>query len=284
MGSQETGNELLTDAEKEFLKEEEGAQTPETKEEPTVETDPAVNEEPVVEETKQEEQQTETDTEPEIEEKEEEEPEQDPLPQTFRYDEVAMTDTVPDDLKQKLDALDAEMEEGEMDVIKYMNQRSQIEKQITAFQIQEANEQKEFNKWMDVQDAFLSANRQYVDNKILNGALDSALKEIQADPRAKGLNVQQIFAAADYLVKSTLGGLTEEQKPANNKKEEVPAEKQSKPANTLPDIPTLTNVPASNANDTGVDPFAAIDRLVGAEKEAALAKLTESQLEAYLKG
>lgn len=204
-----------------------------------------------------------------------------PLEATFRYPEVALTDTVPAELATQLSNIEKKLEEGELDVSQYMNQRALIDRQITAFQIKEAQEQRAYNNWMDAQDTFLSQNRQYIDSKILYGALDKAVQEVQSDIKYKSYTPLQVLVAADGMVKSAFGVKSEKEVQSTKS---VVNDKQTKPSNTLPNIPTLSNVPASSANVVGDDPFSSIDRLTGDLKEAALAKLSPEQYDAYLKG
>jgi hypothetical protein len=198
-----------------------------------------------------------------------------PLEATGRYAEVTMTETVPAALEEKLSSLAKQFDESEIDITEFLKQRAIIDRQITTFQIEEANSQKAYNSWMDAQDNFLNANRHY-SNPVLYGALDTAVKEINADPRSRGMSPAEIMAAADYLVKDSFG-----QKPASEQTQtQAPA---VKPTNTLPSVPTLTNIPASSMNDTGNDPFSVIERLTGDAKEAAVERLTPEQYAAYLK-
>lgn len=203
-----------------------------------------------------------------------------PLEATFRYPNVALTDTVPDSYAQALQNIERQFNDGELEIAAYMAQRTAIDRQITAYQIQEAQQQRDYNQWMDAQDSFLENNRNYTENRVLMGALDSAVRAVQDDARSKGLTPAQILAAADYLVKDSLGmqAQPKPQQPAGK-----PELKIVKPNNSLPNVPTLSNVPAASANETGSDPFASIDRLTGDARESALAKLSPEQYDAYLR-
>lgn len=262
--SQET--ELFTDAELELMQDElEG----ETETPAEIEETVAIDEEPVEAVQEPAEEVIEEDAATAIEEA--------PLPSSGRYQEVAMTETVPPEYQSRLDALAAKFDESEIDINEYLKERALVDRAVTTFQINEAAEQKFYNSWMDAQDNFLNDNRQYANNAILFGALDTAVKEVQADPRSRGLTPAQVIAAADFLVKDSFGLKPEaRQEP----RQEV---KPVKPGNLPPNIPTLNTIPASAPNDTGVDPFSAVDRLTGDAKEAAIAKLSPEQYEAYLR-
>lgn len=204
--------------------------------------------------------------------------EEKPAIRSDRYPDVVMTDTVPPELEIQLNALAARFDESEIDITQFLKERAAIDRQITQYQIQEANQQRTYNSWMDAQDAFLTENRQYINNNIMYGALDTAVREIQADPRSKGMSPSQIMLAADYLVKDSFG-IKQETKQPSVKQEEKPKFK----PNELPSVPTLSTIPASSQNETGIDPFSAIDRLTGDAKEAALLRLTPEQYESYLR-
>lgn len=202
------------------------------------------------------------------------------LEQSDRYKEVTMTETVPPELDAALANIAKKFDDSEIDITEYLKQRALIDRQITTYQIEEANSQKAYNSWMDAQDVFMNENRHYVENKILYGALDSAVQEVKADPRSRGLTPTQIIAAADYLVRDSFG---QSQKVEQKQETQKPELKIVKPHNVLPNVPTLANIPASSQNDTGTDPFSAIERLSGDAREAAVARLTPDQYEAYLR-
>lgn len=196
-----------------------------------------------------------------------------------RYKEVTMTDTVPPELEEAAAVIAKKFDDSEIDITEYLKQRALIDRQIVNFQIEEANQQKAYNSWMDAQDTFLTENRHYLENAVLFSALDKAVIEVKADVRSRGLSASQIMAAADYLVRDAFN---QEQKPAKTVETKKAEAKPAKPTNTLPNLPTLDRIPASSQNDTGTDPFSAIERLQGDAKEAAVAKLSKEQFEQYL--
>lgn len=60
-------------------------------------------------------------------------------------------------------------------------------------------------------------------------------------------------------------------------------QKPKKPKEDRPDLKTLGNIPQAQDEDTGKDPFAALDALEGESYEEALEKLSPAQRDAYLK-
>lgn len=266
-----TDDNLLTDAELAML-DEDGA---------VYDDDEAELIEGIEQEEVAEEVQEEPSEEAPEEEYEEEAEELEPLQGSERYVEVTMTDTVPPALERAALELAKRFDDSEIEITEYLKERAIIDKQIMAYQIEEANEQKQYNAWMDAQDSFMNDNRHYTENKILFGALDSAVAEIKADPRSRGMSPEQIIGAADYLVRDAFGQpqRTVAIEEPRQRKAELKAVKQT---NTVPSLPTLDRIPASVANDTGNDPFSAIERLTGDAKEAAVARLSKEEYQRYL--
>jgi hypothetical protein len=265
-------DDLLTDEEKayaeqgdDYLKGEEVEITASEDDE-----DGANDEAPIVEPT------PESDDAPADDEVEEKQPAE-PFITEGRYADVVMTDTVPPELAAQLDELARRFDESEIDITEFLKIRAVIDRQVTSYQILEANQQRQYNSWMDAQDNFFTDHREYVDNDIMYGALDTAVKKVNADPRSKGLTPAEVMRAADYLVKDSFGMSVEP-------RQQAPRQATQRATNTLPNLQTLGNIPTSAQNDTGSDPFSAIDRLQGDAREAALGKLSPEQYDAYLRG
>lgn len=267
--SQET---LLTEAEKQALVEDEAVV--EVPIEPVEESpiEPVVEEEVVVPPVEEE-----TIVAPEPEQIQPQVNE--PIEPGFRYPNVALTDTVPAELNNSLLELKGKFDQGDIDVTEYMTERSVIDRQVTAYQIQEAAGHKNYNEWMDAQDVFMADNRQYLESKARYGALNAEVTDIQSDPKSRFMTPMQIITKAhENVIKAFGPPAVAPVIPV------VPAPSVAvKPNNPLPTTPTLTNIPASSANEITSNPFASIDSLQGEAKEAAVRKLSPEQYEAYLR-
>lgn len=130
---------------------------------------------------------------------------------------------------------------------------------------------------------FLKEHPEYADGSPLYNALDAEVRKLQVQQPRNPFD-PRLLAEADRRVKAaTLKALgldpTALAKPAQQAAAKPAA--QAGPKREIP--PTLANVPASGVTETGtVDKFAYLDKLSGLAFEAALAKLSPADRDAYM--
>lgn len=193
---------------------------------------------------------------------------------------VEIPEEVPQELQTKLDALDDKFDAGDIERREYNRQRDAIQREITRAQINAADEMRSAKEWQAEQDAFLAVHGEYaqagVRGRALYGALNETVIEIAKDPKNAHLSGMQVLLKAHAEVQKAFAPApkVEEKKTEEKKPERRPDAKK-------PDIKTLADIPPSAKNDTGEDPFAAIDKLNGEALENALERMSEEQRKAY---
>lgn len=180
---------------------------------------------------------------------------------------IAALDTQKADLRKQLN-------DGDIDLEQYEALKDKVTDEATDLRLQQRDYENDVKRktsegtqrWEWEIDQFFSrdANKIYGDNKLLNAALDTAVKELANDP----VNANQIgswfLEEADRQVRALMGG---NPAPATRRDD-----KGRKP--DLSGIPkTLSNIPAAESTDTGGEEFAYLDKLGGSELERALATI-----------
>jgi len=168
--------------------------------------------------------------------------------------------------QQKLDALAKQEREIEL---------AQHKAQIAA----EMAQQQARNEFLDYAKKFTSEiHPEYAKDQALYEALDKQVIELANLPKYANMTGQEILEKAHKLILiDHPDAFAAPAKPAAD------AGRKPAPRPSLP--PNLSKVPAADMNDTGEGRFAHLDRLAergGMEFERALAKLSESEREAYL--
>lgn len=191
------------------------------------------------------------------------------------------------DIKAKKDSVIERFDDGDITAKEMQaeldalgKQEREIERAIDKAQIaKDLEEQRKRNEWSQQCDAFLVAHPEYDGGKGERFEhLNAMLKAIAVMPQNAGLTGPQLLEKAHKLALADRG----EAAPAP-KADPKPA-KQAIPKPQLP--PNLAGVPAASSNDPGEGKWASLDRLRdsgnGTAYEAALAKMSQAERDAYL--
>ncbi len=186
------------------------------------------------------------------------------------------------DLQAKLEELNKQLEEGDIDLVEYTRLRDPIIlQQVEARLAEKFNQQSAEQLWKYEQRIFFGQNRQYREDPAMNGALQAVFKSLDTQENAHKTGLELLNEAKD-LVEASLakryGAVgKQESNPAPEKSEAQPP-KDKKPAIEKAELPrTLANVPPADTNDTGRNEFSHLDKLTGVEYEKAVARLTPDQ-------
>lgn len=147
----------------------------------------------------------------------------------------------------------------------------------------EISEQEAERRWNADCEAFLKEHSEIVASNLRLTSFDTALKLVTGDEANSGLtNAQQLQKAYDTWV-AELG--FQPTKPTAKAKEKEAEEEAPRRERTV--VPTLARVPVSDREDMDGGRFAALDRIFDEKgpdaHEAALARLSPSEREAYLR-
>jgi hypothetical protein len=196
-------------------------------------------------------------------------------------------------MKAERSAFTAKFKEGEISVEELLEGQAQVDEKITALREHQfaseltatLTEQNNAQRWKLEQDIFMEANKQYVENKILRSALNTAVVDIAKIPENANKPGSWVLQEAHKAVQEAMGIKTPS--PTAEEAAAAAAAAAAKLAGRKPNLTavpkTLANLPAADIQATGVDEFAALDRLEGVELEQALAKLTPDQEARYLR-
>jgi|GEM_PF-2710255 len=198
-----------------------------------------------------------------------------------------------DEIQAKLDELDKQLYEGDIDIIQYTKERDPLIQQRTESRMAaKFNEQSAEQLWKYEQNLFFSSNPEYRDDPVLNGALQRVFRSLDTQENA-GKTGLELLTEAHRQVEASLaaryGGSGIKSPGAEQQKQEAQQQKQSLPKHdksardrvVLPR--TLSDVPVAEANDTGQSEFEHLDNLSGIEFEKALSRLTPDQQDRYLR-
>jgi len=185
-------------------------------------------------------------------------------------------------IQSRREELRAKREEGELDDTEYdkqfeqlLDRRAELVAEKTRIEEQaQANEQWAEQLWRHDQQLFFEReeNRRFVDNAVLRGALDAAVREIASQEENANKSGLWILDEARRQVLAAMGV---NEAPRDEKKAK-PAEKKEPPRpKTGPK--TLADMPADEGNEAGDDEFAELDRLDGIELEMAITRLSPEQ-------
>ncbi len=200
---------------------------------------------------------------------------------------VYQSDAKIDEINTKLTELDKKLTEGELDIVEYNNQRDAlIEARTEAKMTAKFNAQSAEQLWKYEQTTFFNFNPDYKTDPVLNGALSTVFRQLEAQEENRSKSGLQLLNEAKAEVDkrlAALGGGKASAPTQEPKKGEEDKGKRS--ALDTAEIPkTLAGVPAADESDTGKDEFAYLDKLDGIEFEKALSKLTKDQEQRYLRG
>lgn len=201
---------------------------------------------------------------------------------------------VPDGLDEKLseipdkiDALEAQLDDGDIDLDDYKKQmrelydeREELKSAKTKADLfSDINQQKAEQQWSWEQESFLTQEGSEIyQNAPMYAALSSMVDTVINEEGAANMSGPEILAESDRRVKEMIGMSSAEKAVVEEPKEEKKVfDIKQKPA-----IPkTLGNVPASQTNENGGE-FAALEAMDSDSRTNAMSKMSESQLNRYL--
>ena len=203
-----------------------------------------------------------------------------------------LTGDVPAELQAKLDDLDKQFEEGDIGLREYNAQRDALRDQILDARIQAQREQhtqqqqddvnqKASAKWNEDVRSWIDAdeNKDLKSNGWLFSQVDAEVKRLASDK-----------AVVDRVLSGELDNIGVLNLAKKNVTDGIrvltggKAEPGKRPAAGIPDVKTLGDAPPAANNGTGESPYAHLDNLTGEAFEAALARLSPEQQDAYLSG
>lgn len=263
-------SEKYTEEDKSLLSEEELAAIEEDDEEVSEEaaedTDEPVEEEVGEEEVDEEDAPEEADEEEPAEEEEEESPAEEERP---KPPEVPDGVDLPGDFKTQREALKKQYEDGELDLVDYMDARDDITRAETAY-IEGAK------AWQRDQKAFFAeVASEIYSNPVLYDALNAQVVKIANSAEAANLSGADILKKADEAVRGAFS--IRKETPKEPEKPKMPKAKR-------PDIKTLAEIPTAAPTDVGGGEFAGLEKLRGEALEEAIAKMSDTQYQRYLRG
>lgn len=205
---------------------------------------------------------------------------------TPKVEPVADYDTKIAELVSKEDELAEQFDMGEITQREYRQQIREIDSQRRALEDQQRDFQKSQEiaeqKWNWEVDNFMETMKEqgvdYRANKLLNAALDTAVKELANDPKNNDKSGKWFLNEAHKQVAELMGKSMGDQKPKDPLKKSLNERKPN-----LDRVPqTLGQVPQAQNDVAGQDEFSKLDQLSGMDLERALAALPESKARAYL--
>lgn len=190
------------------------------------------------------------------------------------------------EMLSKEDELSQQFDDGEITSREYRAQLRELENQRRAVEDQQRDydrsQELAKQKWAWEVDTFMDSAKEndgvdYRQNKMLNAALDTAVKELAADEANSDKTGKWFLREAHKRVAELFGKGEKAPKPMDPIQKAL---KDRKP--NMEKVPqSLSNVPAADL-DTGGDEFSKMDKLTGMDLERALAALTPAQAKAYL--
>lgn len=187
----------------------------------------------------------------------------------------------------KIDAIEAKFQEGELDEDAKRAEIRKVERErdaeIRKLNASSQNMEIEGQKWQAEQAAFFKANDAYAKNNTLFNALNAEVMRIANLPESAGKSGLQVLYAAKATADAAIMAIAGTAPAAATPKATQTPQPQ-KPKARMPDVKTLTDVPAAAAPEVGQDRFAHLDKLDGLQLEAALARMSEADQAAYLAG
>jgi len=190
-----------------------------------------------------------------------------------------------DEAKGQIKELRAQLDSGDLSPAEYEEKADAIRSEDYRQRLQ-LNENQ---RWGRAVHAYLASHEDYQADKnpVRFAALDGEVRRLANSVEIDGLTHIQILDKARKNVEKAFGVPTpkatgDDVPPAGKEKTAPPP----KPKAQVPDVPNLGDLPAAgveNPKGTGGE-FAHLDKLTGADLEAALEKLTPTQQDRYLAG
>lgn len=191
-----------------------------------------------------------------------------------------------DELQDQLKSLNKKYDEGDIEFTEYLEQRDSIRDQIKEQNILEkVNAQQREHQWQEDQRMFFSENPQY-SNPMMMGALQGVYSDQDFMEKHGDKSGYAILREAKKVVDSTFNQTDAKpdkgniQDPTDKQKREA-LKGRGKQQENMPQ--TLTDVPAAS-QDAPKGKYSELDNLEGMALEAAISKMSESEVEEYLSG
>jgi len=215
----------------------------------------------------------------------ESQPEERPFAYVYTADEPTNYAEEVAALEQQKKDLRKQFSEGDLDLEAYEERRDAIEAQSAALResklkatlAQEQRQQLDAQRWLWEQERFFAqkSNRVYVDDPVLRAALNDTVKSLASDPANHNQSGMWHLEEADRRVRESIQRLYQ---PADAGKPKKAVASRNPPPPNIGDVP-----PADVSDVSDASAFAHIDRLTGIEREMALAKLSEDDVNRYLR-
>ena len=192
----------------------------------------------------------------------------------------------------EIDAIETKNDEGELSPSEYRSQIRAIENSIRTetrkLEASSQNDEIAGQLWKAEQAAFFKANPELsqVKNPEEWAKLNKEVIRVANNPANAGLSGIQTLCLAKYNLSEAAEFAEFKAMKAAQKSGKKGDDKgiPKKPAAKRPDHQTLRDVPAADVSDVGQDKFAHLDKLSGVRLEAAIAKMTPEEQDAYLSG
>lgn len=202
-----------------------------------------------------------------------------------KVEPVADYETKISELVAKEDELAEQFDMGEITQREYRQQIRDLDSQRRALEDQQRDFEKSqeiaAQKWSWEVDTFMEAMAEqgmdYKNNKLLNAALDTAVKDLANKPENNDKPSRWFLNEAHKQVSELLG------KPVKAPTTDPVKKAVSDRKPDMTKVPqTLADAPQAQNEVAGTDEFSKLDQLSGMDLERALAALPESKARAYL--
>lgn len=182
--------------------------------------------------------------------------------------------------EEKIKALDEQLDSGKLDFDEYKKELMALERERTKDLVkQEITRSKVEDTWKAEQDEFFSENDYLKDNKIVYDAFAREVNALLADKAWANKPGPDILSQAKQTIDKAFGVSPKKPKPKEKTDGQKAVEK-AKQSRAKKDGPkTLKDVPAADGNTDGA--FEHLDNLEGPALEAAVAKMTPEEQEAW---
>jgi hypothetical protein len=184
--------------------------------------------------------------------------------------------------EEKIKALDEQLDSGKLDFDEYKKELMALERERTKDLVkQEITRSKVEDTWKAEQDEFFSENDYLKDNKIVYDAFAREVNALLADKAWAKKPGPDILNHAKETIDQAFGIKPAKEKAAPKEKTDAQkAVEKAKKSRAKKDGPkTLKDVPAADGNTDGA--FEHLDNLEGPALEAAVAKMTPEEQEAW---
>lgn len=175
------------------------------------------------------------------------------------------------DFAAMLADLDQKFEDGELSMAQYLSQRDALNEQRIALRMRsEIYEATREQNWQAANTKFFSEHPDYSAEKsrLRFVAMQVAVEDIAAEN--SGLSDLDLLLKAKEKVDAEFGIKKPEAKPEANKPLRVVSDRSKAP-------PSLRDIPAAAASDTGGGEFSHLEKLSGIDLEAAVARMSPEQ-------